>query len=218
MKKLVIVLFVISLTFHAFCAEKAIEMKFDDVELKLDNIILSDVNFIAGNKIVVYSKSIEDIDMTSTKFVVTISAEDETKIELGLPVTKCYQYQKDDLICKFDSEVVNVESDDVFVVISDEGIKVNDYNDGSEITITDDGITVDSVSEKVKIDDSGIMVEDRSESIHLKGHLGFIASFFARNATNAALNMVGKSPEKVFKLVVNEDYDETTVHYNFGSM
>lgn len=218
MKKLVVVLFVISLTIHAFCAEKSVIMEKDDIVLKLDNIILKDVSFIDGNKIIVCSKGLDDIDIVSEKFELMITAEEETQISLQLPKAKRYQYQRDDVICKFDSETINVEAEDVFVVISEEGIKVDDYENGSKVTISDDGIIVNSRAETVKINNSGIVVEDSKENIQIKGPLGFVVSFFARNAAATALNKIGRTPGKVLKYVVNDTNEDITFIDSFGSM
>ncbi|MFC1898681.1 hypothetical protein ACFLYJ_03815 [Candidatus Cloacimonadota bacterium] len=216
MKKFLVVLVLMSWTFHMFGDVKSFEVNFEDVELAFENIYLKDVSFCKGNEIIIETNDFSEIVVSKNAYKLTISADKETKISIELPITKRYQYLRDDGICKFDSETLNFDGDDVFVIISADGIKVKDYDDGSEVEINDYGIFVDNDNETIKIDENGLTIDGGNEDIQLRGLLGIMVSSFARSVVNTTFNAIGRTPDKVFKYVVNDEGNETnTVHYGW---
>ena len=212
MKKLLVVLVLMSWTFHMFGEVQSFDVNFDDVELAFENIYLKDVSFCKGNEIIIRTNDFADILVSKNAYKLTISAEEETKISIELPITKRYQYVRDDGICKFDCETLNFDGDDAFIIISENGLKVKEY-DGTKIEINDDGIYVNDNNEIVNIDANGITIEGNDDNFKLKGLFGIIISSFARGVTNAAFTAIGRTPDKVFKHIVNEVDNETTVYY-----
>jgi hypothetical protein len=214
MKKLLVVLVLMSWTFHMFSDVQSFEVNFDDVELEFENIYLKDVEFCKGNEIIIKTHDFSDLDIVQNAYKMTISADEETKISIELPITKRYQYMCDDGICKFDCETLNFDGDDVFVIISSDGIKVNEY-DGSEVVINDEGIYVKDDNEIVKINEDGITIEG-DDDFKLHGLFGTILGSFVRGVVNTAFTSIGRSPDKVFKHIVNdEDNEITTVHFGW---
>jgi len=211
MKKLLVVLVLMSWAFHMFSDVQSFEVNFDDVELDFENIYLKDVSFCKGNSIIIKTRNSSDIVVSKDAYKFTISADEETKISIELPITKKYQYTTEDGICKFDCETLNFDGNDVFVIISPEGVKVNEYN-GSQVVINDEGIYVNDDNEIVLINEDGITIEG-DDDLKIHGLFGLILGSFVKGVVNTAFSTVGRTPEKVFKYVVNEEDNETTFHF-----
>lgn len=217
MRKLVFFVLALSLTFHAFCAETAVEIKYDDVDLSLENIHLEDVEFWDGYSIIIESEDLEDLHIDNSTYKLSIIADKkDTKISLQLPVTKRYRYYHEDGICTFDNETLNFDGEDVFVVISEEGIRVKDYDDGSEIIIENENIYIRDSDDTVNINEDGVYIEDGDDEIHLYGIFGMLAGVLARSIVNTTLNVVGRTPDKTFKFIVNEQDEEQKSYFSWN--
>jgi len=215
MKKLLVVLVLVSWTFHMFGDVQSFEVDYEDVELDFENIILQDVYFCTGNNIIIKTSDFSEINVSQNAYKLTINAEEETKISIELPITKKYQYLREDGLCKFDSKTLNFDGEDVFVIISSDGIKVKDYNDGSEVVINDKGIFVEDQNETISIDENGISIDGSGDDVVLRGLLGTIVSSFTRGVVNTTFNAIGRTPDKVFKYVVNDEYNDDPTHFRF---
>ncbi|RLC51223.1 MAG: hypothetical protein DRH79_06505 [Candidatus Cloacimonadota bacterium] len=187
---------------------ESFKFKTDDIQLELENVILKDVEFHKSDLIEVRYDDSAEIKFEQSAQVLSIMAQKEkTKIRLYLPQDKKYMYENSDGICTFDKKTLNFDADDAFIIISEDGLKVKDYSDGDCVIINDDGIIVDNSDEQICITDSGVHIEG-DESIHIEGLLGFIVGAFVKGVSNAALSSIGKTPDRIFKYIVNNEDEE----------
>jgi len=63
---------------------------------------------------------------------------------------------------------------------------------------------VDDNDEHIRITDSGVHIEG-DESIHINGLLGFVVGAFVKSVTHTALSSVDRSPDRIFKNIVNNE-------------
>ena len=173
---------------------------------------MKNVSFHKSDQIEVKFTKKTKVDIQQFDQILSISSEDEAKISLYLPENKKYLYETKDGTCTFDNETLNFDSDDAFVVISEDGLKVVDYSDGSEVLIDDSGLYVKSQNETVSITDEGINVEG-SETVKITGPFGALVGLFVKGVTNVALNSMGRTPAKVFKFLVNHEDDENGINF-----
>ena len=123
-------------------------------------------------------------------------------------------YENNDGICTFNSETLNFNADDAYIIISKAGITVTEYDNDNSVIINDEGIFVDNDNESVRITNSEIHVEG-DEPVHLDGILGFIVGSFVKSVTKVALSSIGRTPNQTFKYIVNnENKNDSTNFYN----
>ena len=188
----------------------------NDIQLELENVILKDVEFHKSDFIEVVYSDKEAIKFEQFPQVLSIRAlEKDTKIELYLPQHKQYLYENRDGICTFNNEILNFDADDAFIIISEAGIKVTDYNNGDTVIINDDGIFVNENDEYIRITSTYVSV-DGDESIHLDGLLGVVVSTVVKSIANIALSSIGRTPDRIFKFVVNNEDQNSNLHFHRG--
>jgi hypothetical protein len=211
-RSLVVLILLTSLSLIA--VTESFEFKAEDIQLELENVILKDVEFHKSDFIEVKYNDKAEIKFEQSTQILSIKAlKEDTKIRLYLPQDKKYLYENDDGICKFDDETLNFDAEDAFIIISETGIKVNDYSGGDSVIINDEGIFVNDDEQYVRVTNTGVHIEG-DDPIHIEGLLGFVVGTFVKNVTNLALSSIGRSPDRIFKYIVNnEDEDDSLDFY-----
>ena len=214
MKKCLVVLLLLT-SLSLVAVTESFNFKLENVKLVLENVILKDVEFHDSEIIEVsYHKDAEIKFDHTTQVLSIVAQEEDTKIKLYLPKSKKYLYENKDGICTFDNETLNFDAEDAFIIISEEGLKVNDYSGGDSVLINDEGIFVEDSNECIRITDSGIHIEG-DEPVHLDGIFGIIVGSLVRSVTKVALSSIGRTPDQTFKYIVNnEDENNSTYFYN----
>lgn len=204
MKKFLIAILIITSIF-AFAKTKEISIKAKEVELVFNDVQLKNLEFGTNSKIIIGSKKLDNIDIKTEKDRITISGEDN-KIDLTLPESKKYICKFEDGVMKFDSKKVTIESNDGEIVRFEDGnLLILDDDGKTKVEINSEGIFVEEGDDKVEIGSEGIIVESEEENKNLTGFWGQLLGGFIRVVAKGSLSIVGKTPEKIVKHIINDD-------------
>ena len=205
MKKIMLSVLIIS-TVCLIAKPQEISIKAKEVELVFNNVKIKNIEFSNGNNIIVDSKKLNNIDIKKKKNQVTFSSDYNNKIALTLPDSKTYTFQMDDAVCRFDSGKVNIKTDDGEVIKFEDGnLLVLDDDGKTKVEINAEGIFVEDGDEKVEISSEGIIVDSDDENKEYTGFWGQLLGGFIKVVAKGSISLVGKSPEKIVKYIINDD-------------
>jgi len=193
--------------------QEKIEMSAQEITLEFDNIRIKDIDFYKGDEVIVKYSSRDDLNIETVDNILAFSSKYETRITLKLPVTKSYNFNKDDAFCFFNSQMMEIRTDDEIIRFSEEKLEVIE-NDHTKVEIGKQGIIVDDDDEHVVIDKEGILVEG-DDNTELTGFWGKMLGSVIQSIARTAINFAGKRPEKIAKYIINDD-DDNNYNYNLG--
>jgi hypothetical protein len=172
-------------------------------KLVIDNIKLDSFNFSNNNKMKIESK--DKVKLTIKKEVITITANEETDIDLMLPGNSMYKFTtKDNSVCKFDAKQINIFGEDgEIITFNSEGLRVQD--NGDDVKISKDGIRVLNDDETVSISSEGIIVKGGDDDVELTGFWGSILGSMIKGVVGSTMSIAINNPEKIIKSFINEE-------------
>jgi len=189
-----------------------ISIKGNEIELVFENVEIKKIEFSSGNEIIVDSKKSDQIDIKKETKKITFTSDYNNKIALTLPGSKTYIYKMDDAVCRFDFKKVNIKTDDGEIIKFEDGnLLVLDDEGKSKVEINSEGIFVEDDNEKVEISSEGIIIDGDDEDKQFTGFWGQLLGGFIKVVAKGSISLVGKSPEKIVKYIINDDGDN-----NFG--
>ncbi len=208
MKKILLLVLIIS-TISLLAKQQEISMKSGKIELVFNNVKIKKIEFSNAKSIIINSKKLDYIDIKKEKKKITFSSDHEHKIALTLPKSKSYIYKMDDAVCRFDSKKIKIKTDDGETVQFENGNLLVLEDDGkSKVEINADGIFVEDDEKNVKISSEGIVIDSDYETEEYTGFWGQLLGGFIRVIAKGSLSLVGKSPGKIVKYIINDEIDE----------
>ncbi len=208
MRKLVLLIILAFAITGSLIAKEQLEKKLKpgDYKLVIENIKLDSFDFSNDNKIGVESEN--KVELTVKKGVISITADEETGIDLILPGRSSYKFtRKDNSVCKFDGNQINIIGNDGEIITFDsEGLHVQDG--GDDVTISKDGIIVLSDDENVSISSKGIIVEGGDDDVHLTGFWGSMLGSMIKGVVGTTMSIAINNQEKIIKNYINEEDED----------
>jgi len=196
----------------------AVQEKFNfssqEITLEFDNIKVKDIDFYKGDQVIVKYGKKDDLNIEQIDNILSFSGKYETRIYLKLPISKSYKFTKDDAVCSFDSEILEINTGDEIVRFTQDKLEVIE-GDRTKIEIGERGIIVDDDDEYVEISREGILVEG-DDNTQLTGFWGKMLGSVIQSIARTAISFAGKRPEKIAKYVINDEEDNNAYTYNLG--
>jgi len=195
----------------------AVQEKFEfhnqDITLEFENIKIKDIKFYKGESIIVKYAKKDDVIVEQVEDVLSVSSGLGARITLKLPVENTYNFVKDDAVCMFTENMMEITTGDEVVRFTENKLEVSE-GDKTKVEIGEDGIIVDD-DERVVIGSEGIFV-DGEEDTELSGFWGKLLGSVIQSIARASISFAGKRPEKIAKYIINDEEHNNTYTYSLG--
>ena len=217
MKKIMLVLFLVTSVIASAVNSKVIKLKEDKVELIFENVGISKLMFSPGSELIVEDKS-GQVRVTSDKNKVIFSSKEFVKIKLTLPDSKSYVYKtKDNSVCNFNRREVVIKTEDgETIVFKDGNLKISEADGESKVRIDSEGIFINNDSETVQITSRGIKIDSDEENKNITGFWGELLGNVISSLAKGVISLAGKSPEKIMKRIINDHDGKFTFNIKNG--
>jgi hypothetical protein len=185
-----------------------------EVFLNFENVKLNNINFYDGNEIIVKYDKKDDLNIEISEKLLSLSSRYETRISLKLPGSKSYRFSKDGADCFFNAEMLEITTDDENVRFTRDKLEVF-TSDDTKVEIGEKGILVVEDDQRVEISSDGIIIEG-DENRELTGFWGKMLGGLIKTIVKTSISLVGKSPEKIAKHIINNDEGKNEFSNSFG--
>jgi len=174
-----------------------------EVLLKFENVKVKDISFYDGNEVIVKYAQKDELKIEIVDNLLSLSSRYEARISLKLPDNKTYRFSKDGVSCFFNIEMLEINTGDEIVRFTRDKLEVFE-NDNTKVEIGERGILVLDDDQRVEISSEGIIVEG-DEYKELTGFWGKMLGGLIKTIVKTSVSLVGKSPEKIAKHIINND-------------
>ncbi|MBN1949328.1 MAG: DUF4097 family beta strand repeat protein [Candidatus Cloacimonetes bacterium] len=198
-----------SLTLPAITQE--FQLTADTVTLEFENIKIRDIIFHKSDQVKLRYDSKEEVQVEAGYDRLKITAPHEAGIKLYLPDQKTYVYHRDNSVYTFTPRRMSILGAEGELIEFDEKRLIVQKDGTSLVEISERGIMVEDDDEKVTIGKEGIIVQSDDEDTQLTGFWGKLLGSVIKSIAHTSVTYAGKRPEKIARLVINDDGDNDFV-------
>lgn len=179
----------------------------DTVTLEFENIKIRDIIFHKSDLVKLRYDRQEEVQVEAGYDRLRITAPHDAGIKLYLPDQKTYVYHRDNSVFTFTPSGMSILGAEGELVEFDEKHLIVQKDGTSLVEISERGIMVEDDDEKVTIGKEGIIVQSDEEDTQLTGFWGKLLGSVIKSIAHTSVSYAGKRPEKIARLVINDDGD-----------